>query len=214
MTTRQESGNPKSSKHDELPDAMPEAAAIWYARLREPTSDSAAVAARQADFEGWLGADQRHRRAFAETQRLWDKLDAPVAQVMVQDAAPVPTAGCHRRPATRRLSRPLLLVAACVTLVIAAGLLYQGDLLLWLHSDYRTAIGQRIPLTLLILRFICMTVFPACYPQRVSLRSKTSSKFRFSSDPMPLMAAEHFLAPLAERSTLFQKGPRRTEKIE
>jgi transmembrane sensor len=126
---------------------MLEAAAIWYARLREPANNSAAAAARQADFEGWLNADPRHRRAFEETQRLWNKLDAPVTQVMTQDPASVPTTRRHRCPARRRLPRPLLM-AACLTIVIAAGLVYQGDFLLWLNSDYSTAIGQRMPLRL------------------------------------------------------------------
>lgn len=124
---------------------MLEAAATWYARLREPESDRALAATRQADFDRWLAADRRHRQAYEAAERLWHKLEAPVAQVMAP--ATFDTASRPHRPVGKRLFSPVGL-AACLAVFIGVGLFFQGDVALRLSSDYRTAVGQRLPLTL------------------------------------------------------------------
>lgn len=124
---------------------MLEDAATWYARLREPENDRASASARQADFDRWLAADRRHRQAFESVERLWHKLERPVAQVMAQ--ATFDQVSGTQRPFGKRLLSPVGL-AACLAVFVGVGVFFQDDIMLRLNSDYRTAVGQRLPLTL------------------------------------------------------------------
>jgi transmembrane sensor len=122
---------------------MLEAAAVWTARLREPVSDPATTAARQAAFEGWFAADHRHRQAYEEMATLWQNLDAPVAQVMAQTRDP----SAHRRRCSRRRV-DLTRWTVGLAVVIAISVMLFDELRLQLESDYRTAVGQRKTQTL------------------------------------------------------------------
>ena len=124
---------------------MLEDAAAWYARLREPENDPSLAAVRQADFDRWLTADRRHRQAFESVEQLWQKLEQPVAQVMAQ--ATFDQVSSAHRPVGKRLLSPVGL-AACLAAVVGVGVFFQDDIALRLNSDYRTAVGQRLPLTL------------------------------------------------------------------
>ena len=126
---------------------MLEDAATWYARLREPENDPALAAARQADFDRWLAADRRHRQAFESVEQLWHKLEQPVAQVMAQTPVPFDKARRAHRPVGKRLLSPVGL-AACLAVFVGVGVFFQDEIALRLNSDYRTAVGQRLPLSL------------------------------------------------------------------
>ena len=131
----------------DLPDRLLEEAAIWHARLLDVETDPGLAAARRADFERWLQADPRHGRAFEEARRLWDRLEAPVAQVMAEEPAAVAS---RRAPLTpdRPQARRWKALAACVLILAAGGAAYHEEAIDRLRSDHVTAIGERVPLEL------------------------------------------------------------------
>lgn len=128
-------------------DAVLEEAAIWHARLREPDPDPAAAEARRAAFEAWLAADPTHRRAFAETERLWRQLETPVSRLLHDPAAAAAESRRLERRPPRRLARATAL-AACLLVVIGLGAAWQDDVVDRLRSDHMTAVGETRPLDL------------------------------------------------------------------
>lgn len=142
MTSESRRGKP-----EELPDTILEAAAVWYARLREPESDPAAAASQRAQFDQWMVADPRHARAFAETKSLWNALEAPVKQVIDEELA-----FSHRERlgvgAFRNLTRRSAVLAACLAIVMMTGVFFRDDVMIRLNSDHMTSVGERTPLTL------------------------------------------------------------------
>ena len=132
----------------DLPDALLEEAAVWHARLLDAGTDPGLAAARRADFDRWLQADSRHRRAFEETRRLWDRLEAPVAQVMAGERTAVASGRGARRGTWRRPVRRWKALAACVLVLAAGGMVYHEKAIDRLRSDHVTAVGQRAPLEL------------------------------------------------------------------
>ena len=132
----------------DLPDALLEEAAIWHARLLDVETDPGLAAARRADFDRWLQADPRHRRAFEETRRLWDRLEAPVARVMAEE----PAAAASRRRARRDIwppARRWKALAACfLLLALAGGVAYHDEAMDRLRSDHVSGVGERVPLEL------------------------------------------------------------------
>lgn len=92
---------PAGDAMEELPDSILEAAAIWYARMREPEADAGRAAERRRDFEAWLAADPRHERALEETERLWGALEGPVAWALAAEAR----AGSRRQPAASPMGK-------------------------------------------------------------------------------------------------------------
>ena len=142
MTTDDPSGKPEV-----LPEPLLEAAAGWHARMREPEGDPVAAAARQATFARWLAADPRHVLAFQETERLWAKLGAPVAEIIEARPTAVSPAATGRRRRPRFTTRTAW-ATACLALIVAIGATQYDDVLIRLQSDYRTAVGERAPLTL------------------------------------------------------------------
>lgn len=125
---------------------MLETAAAWHARFREPENDPASRVAQQSQFDTWLAADPRHARAYDETATLWDALEAPVRQVMLQEEL-LADGSIYRTPPRRFMRAPALL-AACLAFFVIAGLAYQQNVLLRLESDHMTAVGERTKLAL------------------------------------------------------------------
>lgn len=121
---------------DDDPDAM---AAVWLARLREP---SASPDDREA-FERWLAADPSRRIAYARAERLWRRLELPAATVQRKSADRKPAV-----PRTRRLG--VGLAAALVAVgIFGPWSLGWGDMVLArLQADYATTVGTRSDISL------------------------------------------------------------------
>ncbi len=129
------------SAHD-LPDPLLEEAALWHARMHEP----AVSEDRRAAFARWLAADALHAAAYAETDRLWSALEAPVARVMAEQAA----VKVHRPVARRRMAASFGwgALAAGMLLALAGGLSWRNGVFDDWRSDYATATGARRTITL------------------------------------------------------------------
>jgi len=126
-----------------VPDALIEEAAIWQARLREP---DAGPREREA-FRRWLARDPRHRAAYAEAERLWGALDAPVrAMIDANQAQPRPASRAGRPASARAPRRPLrqwAAMAACAALIATGGGWWLQGGLDDLRSDHVTGVGER-----------------------------------------------------------------------
>lgn len=142
------SANGPSDEPAALPDALLEDAAVWFARLRDVGPDPATADARQAAFERWLRADPRHLRAFEETERLWEALEAPVAQAIEDEPGIVPPGRPRSAPASCFGPLRAAALAACILVFAGAGLTTYDDVLDRLRSDHMTAVGERAPLVL------------------------------------------------------------------
>lgn len=96
-------------------------------------------AAHRREREAWLAADERHRLAYDEFQRLWDHADG------LRDDADLKAIAAEERAAARRTRRSRWIVlTAAATLFLASS----GAMLLWFKSAsvtqrYATAIGER-----------------------------------------------------------------------
>ena len=130
-----------------LPAPMLEAAADWHACLREPEPDAGLAAARKADFDRWLAADPRHAQAYARIERLWVKLEAPVAEVARSDPAAAEPDGQGRHWLATLLPRPAW-AAAGLAILLAVGAVQVDDVVTALRSDHATAVGERALLEL------------------------------------------------------------------
>lgn len=132
-----------------LPDSLLEEAAIWYARLREPTEDEAA---RQAEFEQWLQADSHHQQAFEQTEQLWDKLEVPVAHVLSDETVAavieVPKGSSETVHRPRAIFPRAMAIAASIFVLMLGGAIWQEDIFIGLTSDYTTVVGEKTPLDL------------------------------------------------------------------
>ena len=120
-------------------------AARWFARRRSGEMSVQESAALQE----WLAADPAHRQAYRNLQIAWSDVetmrDDPAMMAMRQQAM----------DETRGPSRAFLIraVAACVTILILAGVVAMTPALMWnanRYSDqeYRTSTGQRATVTL------------------------------------------------------------------
>lgn len=109
-----------------------QAAAYFAARQFES-------AAHRQEREAWLAADERHRLAYDEFQRLWDHADG------LRNDADLKAIAAGERAAVRRTRRSRWIVlTAAATLFLASS----GAMLLWFKSAsvtlrYATAIGER-----------------------------------------------------------------------
>ena len=140
--------NSKDGREEDsaLPASMLEAAADWHACQREPEPDAGLAAARKADFEQWLAADPRHAQAYARIERLWVKLEAPLAELARSGPATKP-GGQGRRWLARLLPGPAW-AAASLAIVLGVGALQFDNVVTGLRSDHMTAVGERAPLAL------------------------------------------------------------------
>ena len=130
-----------------LPAPMLEAAADWHACLREPEPDAGLAVARKSDFDRWIAADPRHAQAYARIERLWVKLEAPVAEVMRSDPAAAVPDGQRRHWSAALLPRPAW-AAASLAFLLLVGAFQIDDVVTSLRSDHRTAVGERASLEL------------------------------------------------------------------
>ena len=130
-----------------LPAPMLEAAADWHACLREPEPDAGLAAARKVDFDRWLATDQRHIQAYERIERLWVKLEAPVAEVARSDPPAAEPDGRGRRWLAPLPPRPVW-AAAGLAILLVVGSVQVDDVVTGLRSDHTTAVGERAPLAL------------------------------------------------------------------
>lgn len=130
-----------------LPASMLETAADWHACLREPEPDAGLAAARKADFDRWLATDPRHVQAYARIERLWVKLEAPVAEVARSDPPTAEPEGQGRRWLAPLPARPAW-AAAGLAILLVVGAVQVDDVVTSLRSDHTTAVGERAPLAL------------------------------------------------------------------
>jgi len=114
----------------------------WVMRL---TSGEATAADAEA-LHRWRQTSRAHRRAFAEANRLWDKLGPAAIEVAEREATAHPEReGWHQTP-DRPLTRRAVLGSA---LAAAAGYaIVHPPLQLWpsfaeMTADYRTGVGQQ-----------------------------------------------------------------------
>ena len=147
MTRNANTSKGGCAENDALPAPILEAAADWHACLREPEPNTDLLAARKEDFDQWLAADPRHAQAYARIEKLWGKLEAPVAEIMRSD----PVAAEPNRQGKYRLTcllpRPAWAVASLAVLLVF-GTLQFDNIVTDLRSDHMTAAGERAPLVL------------------------------------------------------------------
>jgi len=127
---------------DELPEALLEDAAIWQARLREATPDSADRHRLRAQFNQWLLADTRHRQAFAEMEALWSALEMPMEQLIDEEPSVLPQAVACRSRGHVCIPARSLAMAACLVLAVFVVFGWQQDWITRWQSDYITAVGE------------------------------------------------------------------------
>ncbi len=147
MTSNGKTSKEERSEGVALPASMLEAAADWHACLREPEPDAGLAVARKADFDRWIAADPRHAQAYARIERLWVKLEAPVAEIKRSDPAAVMPNGQRRHWLATLLPRPAW-AAASLAILLLVGTFQIDDMVTSLRSDHVTAVGERAPLAL------------------------------------------------------------------
>ena len=147
MTSNGMTSKDGRAENNALPVSMLEAAADWHACLREPEPDAGLAAARKEDFDRWLAADPRHAQAYTRIERLWVKLETPVAEVARSDPAAVEADGQGRRWLAPLLPRTAWAVAS-LAILLAVGAVQVDDVVTNLRSDHMTAVGERAPLEL------------------------------------------------------------------
>jgi len=135
-----------SAPEEPSPDrASLEAAAEWYARLR----DERVSAAEHGRWRAWLEQAPEHRRAWQWMEQVAERLDGLGEAVRAGDAGEVLASARRRRVSRRRMLRGLGALAVLGPLGLAA----------WRHTplpvyarrawtDYSTAVGEIRPVTL------------------------------------------------------------------
>jgi transmembrane sensor len=139
---------PRGDESD-IPPQIEDKARHWLARM---TSGSASDAEREAQ-EHWLNQDERHRRAYEETEALWRQLGQLASRPLPRlsaEAKPghvaVPASPTPRTLAVRRQRRrPLMATAACAALIAAAAGIH---LMPYWFADYTTQSGEFRAITL------------------------------------------------------------------
>ncbi|MBB4863151.1 transmembrane sensor [Pseudomonas nitritireducens] len=119
--------------HSAPPDEQAMAQALDWLILEDDMD-----AATRARFEAWLGASEGNAQAYQRVREAWQSPLLPVAAARLElqrtQSSVLPL---QRR---RRLWKPLATAAA---LVLAVGVVVQGDLLTRLRADHLTAVGER-----------------------------------------------------------------------
>jgi transmembrane sensor len=114
-------------------DEIENTAALWVARLGEGPLDVRA----QAELECWLAEDPRHGAAFLEAQAAWG---------VMNDVAREPGAlrlAISSARWTGRRWRAVAALAAGLLVLVAGAVLWNGDPLVAIAADHRTAAGER-----------------------------------------------------------------------
>lgn len=94
-------------------------AARWLVRLDRSEAQASTGASEQSEFEAWLAADSRHRRAYLQLEKTWrdaDGLDAWCAADGVVDAGILQSPSRRRWQATSKIAASL----AGVGIILAA----------------------------------------------------------------------------------------------
>lgn len=118
-------------------DAM---AAVWHARLREPTVSPQDRAA----FEHWLDSDPSHGRAYARAERLWRRLALPAAIAHRSTEGRAQSASHPKTWIAAGLAAAL--AAFCVVGAWSLGL--DDIALARLQADHATSVGTRSEIAL------------------------------------------------------------------
>lgn len=95
-------------------------------------------AATRARFDAWLAASEGNARAYQRVRDAWQSPLLPVAAARLERKRAQEKVRPLRRP--RRFWKP---VATAAALVLAIGVVVQGDLLTRLRADHLTAVGER-----------------------------------------------------------------------
>lgn len=124
-----------------IADAVLQAAQQWFVLLR----DEDATEADRQRFAAWRTADPAHDLAWAETEKLWARMDAVVPALRVQKS--------FRKPAPHKAATPALLSrrgwlkqAAAAALVLGGGVSFA--VATDVFADHRTGVGERRSLKL------------------------------------------------------------------
>ncbi|MFP5512490.1 MAG: FecR family protein [Alphaproteobacteria bacterium] len=121
---------------DEVPAEAAEQALAWFVRLKDPS----ATAADRWAFRQWAELSPLHRRAFAETEALWGRLEQPAARVGA--------GGWYRRTSKAaggwrpRLAGALAL-AATVLVTVGGAWWHDPGMIDRALADHSTARGER-----------------------------------------------------------------------
>lgn len=130
------------SHMDRMHDTAHEEAAAWFARRRDGTC----TPSEDAAFEDWYSHSEAHARAYAETERAWnrwkqlqssDRMREMTAEVMVA------TAPRRRSVTAGRRWGPLLAAACIVAAVVVGGIGLLSRLLSAPPVTYSTALGEQ-----------------------------------------------------------------------
>jgi len=108
----------------------------WFVLLRD---DDASADDRQR-FDAWLAADAAHRRAWAEVEALWTRLDAAVPALRLD--------AMNLRVLTQPAARPMMSRRGWMKQAAAAALVLGGGSVWYanatdLFADHRSAVGAR-----------------------------------------------------------------------
>jgi transmembrane sensor len=101
-------------------------AAAWIARLRDEQRDPDL----EAQFRGWLDANEEHRRAFARMTQVWEQ----AGKIRMRARDDVPSARKGRRSGFNRWAPSL----GATLILVAVGAVYY-----WRDGTVETAVGQR-----------------------------------------------------------------------
>jgi transmembrane sensor len=112
-------------------------AALWVARLGEGPLDARA----QAELARWLDEDPRHGASFREAQVAWGVMDQ-----VAREAGTLRSVTSVRR--ARKRWRAVAALAASLLVLVAGAVLWNGDPLVAVAADHRTAPGERRLVTL------------------------------------------------------------------
>lgn len=123
----------RSLPHSPQPDEQAVAEALDWLVLEDDMD-----AASRARFDAWLAASEDNARAYQRVREAWQSPLLPVAAARLERRLAQEKARPVHRP--RRFWKPLATAAA---VMLAIGVVVQGDLLTRLRADHLTAVGER-----------------------------------------------------------------------
>lgn len=145
--------DPNRTDRSAIPEEILEQAAVWHAHLREYKPETSQAKQTLRQFEIWLAADPKHQQAFDEIVLLWGLLDLPVkafeSEASLQSSSrlsQIDRARHNQQQKTTRFAH--FAIAACLMLFMVSGLSWQLGWITHWRSDYVTAVGEKLPVTL------------------------------------------------------------------
>lgn len=137
-TTMRGSSPPHRSEDRPLPHATPPDDQQMAEALDWLVIEDDMDAATRARFDAWLAASEGNARAYQRVRDAWQSPLLPVAAARLERQRAQEKVRPLRRPG--RFWKP---VATAAALVLAIGVMVQGDLLTRLRADHFTAVGER-----------------------------------------------------------------------